>query len=113
MDPDLHDAETTNTLKTLFDIVVEISDGSNRLRRGARQTRAHRPHASASYGPFLGDKSTLFVPQAAFNELGYDGDFRLDDDQRDVIAVDDSFEIGNFTVHIRGANDVDTRDRSV
>jgi uncharacterized membrane protein len=26
MDPDIHDPETTNTLKTLFDVVVEISD---------------------------------------------------------------------------------------
>lgn len=26
MDPDIHDPETTNTLKTLFDVVVEVSD---------------------------------------------------------------------------------------
>jgi hypothetical protein len=44
MDPDIHDPETTNTLKTLFDIVVEISDSGAEWRT----TPAYSPNSETT-----------------------------------------------------------------
>lgn len=72
-------------------------------------THEHIDHMHPpSYGPFV---ETLgadhYAPDAAFEEPDYEGNLRVPSNQRRVVDVDDSYEIGDFTVHVRGAHDPD------
>lgn len=61
-----------------------------------------------SYGPLTEDlEADLYVPNSAFEKPDYDGDVRAPTDQRHVIEAGDDFEVGDFIVHVRRANDPD------
>lgn len=60
-----------------------------------------------SYGPLLDDGGVLYAPQASYDAPDYDGDMLVEGDQRAVVGEGDSFEVGDFTVHVRGADDED------
>jgi L-ascorbate 6-phosphate lactonase len=61
-----------------------------------------------SYGPLTEDLGAdLYVPSSAFDEPDYDGSVRTPEEQRHVIEAGDEFEVGDFTVHVCGANDPD------
>ncbi|WP_331233332.1 MBL fold metallo-hydrolase [Natronorarus salvus] len=61
-----------------------------------------------SYGPLTEELGAdLYVPGSAFEEPDYEGDVRTPEDQRHVIGVGDEFAVGDFTIHVRGANDPD------
>lgn len=71
-------------------------------------THEHIDHMHPpSYGPLIEDSGRLFAPRAAYTSPDYDGDMRLGEDQKEEIAIGDSFDIGDFTIHVRGANDED------
>jgi L-ascorbate 6-phosphate lactonase len=75
---------------------------------GVLVTHEHIDHMHPpSYGPLLEEGGTLHAPEASYDEPDYDGDLRADDDRREVVTVGDTFEVGDFTVHVRGANDAD------
>lgn len=72
-------------------------------------THEHIDHMHPpSYGPLVESlDADLYAPQAAYDEPDYDGDMRVSDDRKNIIAVDNSVTIGDLTVHVRGANDPD------
>ena len=73
-------------------------------------THEHIDHLHPpSYGPLVEDLGAeLCAPSASFGpKRHYEGDLRAPDDRRWVIAAGDTFDVGDFTVHVRGANDPD------
>ena len=61
-----------------------------------------------SYGPLVEDLGApLYAPSASFEEPDYEGDRRLPDDRQRVIEAGETFDVGDLTVHARGANDPD------
>ncbi|MFC6862837.1 MBL fold metallo-hydrolase [Halomicroarcula sp. GCM10025817] len=71
-------------------------------------THEHIDHMHPpSYGPLLEDDGTLHAPQASYDEPDYEGDLRVTEDRRSVVGEGDSFTVGDFTVHVRGADDPD------
>ncbi|EMA07515.1 MBL fold metallo-hydrolase [Haloferax denitrificans] len=75
---------------------------------GVLTTHEHIDHMHPpSYGPLLDDGGMLYAPSACYESADYHGDLRVNEDQREVIAAGDSFTVGDFKVHVRGANDSD------
>ena len=72
-------------------------------------THEHLDHMHPpSYGPLVEDLgATLYAPRASFERPDYDGDLRAPAGNRTVVAEGDEFQIGDFAVHVRGANDPD------
>ncbi|MDR9431650.1 MAG: MBL fold metallo-hydrolase [Natronomonas sp.] len=71
-------------------------------------THEHIDHMHPpSYGPLLDAGGTLYAPYASYESPDYDGDMRASADRREVVAVDDTFTVGDFLIHVRGADDVD------
>jgi L-ascorbate 6-phosphate lactonase len=71
-------------------------------------THEHIDHMHPpSYGPLLADGGSLYAPSASYESPDYDGDMRVDGDHREVVAAGETFTVGDFTVHVRGANDPD------
>ncbi|WP_049983378.1 MBL fold metallo-hydrolase [Halorubrum sp. BV1] len=75
---------------------------------GVLITHEHIDHMHPpSFGPLLDDGGTLYAPSASYESPDYDGDLRVDSDRREVVAAGDEFSVGDFTVHVRSANDGD------
>jgi len=71
-------------------------------------THEHIDHMHPpSYGPLLERGGTLYAPNASYESPDYDGDMRLPADRHEVVAVKESFTVGDLTVHVRGADDTD------
>jgi len=73
-------------------------------------THEHLDHLHPpSYGPLVNDLGAeLYAPSASFTDARqHDGDLLVSEDQYTVVATDDTLEIGDFTVHVTGANDPD------
>jgi L-ascorbate 6-phosphate lactonase len=71
-------------------------------------THEHIDHMHPpSYGPLLEDGGRLYAPRASYDDPDYEGEMRVADEQRGVVAVGDTVEVGDFTVHAMGANDDD------
>ncbi|SFG85554.1 L-ascorbate 6-phosphate lactonase [Halopelagius inordinatus] len=71
-------------------------------------THEHIDHMHPpSYGPLLDDGGDLYAPSASYDSPDYDGDLRVGDDRSETVSVGDSFAVGDFTVHVREANDGD------
>ncbi|MGM0606264.1 MAG: MBL fold metallo-hydrolase [Halobacteriota archaeon] len=71
-------------------------------------THEHIDHMHPpSYGPLLDAGASLYAPQAAYESPDYEGDLLATDDARNTVETGQSFEIGDFTVHVRSANDPD------
>lgn len=71
-------------------------------------THEHIDHMHPpSYGPLLEGDGTLYAPTASYESPDYDGDMRIPADRHEIVAVRDSFTVGDLTVHVRGANDAD------
>jgi L-ascorbate 6-phosphate lactonase len=72
-------------------------------------THEHIDHMHPpSYGPLVEDLGAdLYAPTASYESPDYDGEMRVSDEQRNEIAVGDEFAVGDFTVHVTGANDPD------
>ncbi|NHN49460.1 MBL fold metallo-hydrolase [Halostella sp. JP-L12] len=76
---------------------------------GVLVTHEHIDHMHPpSYGPLVNDLGAdLYAPAASYESPDYEDDLRAPDDQSNEIAAGDDFEVGDFTVHVRGANDPD------
>ncbi|MFD1525765.1 MBL fold metallo-hydrolase, partial [Halolamina salina] len=72
-------------------------------------THEHIDHMHPpSYGPLVNDlDASLYAPEASYESPDYDGDLDAPEDRRNVIEAGETFEVGDFTVHVRGANDPD------
>jgi L-ascorbate 6-phosphate lactonase len=62
-----------------------------------------------SYGPLVEDcGATLYAPGACFDgECDYGGDLRAPPARRERVSVGADIPVGDFVVHVRGANDPD------
>ncbi|WP_121823069.1 MBL fold metallo-hydrolase [Halostella salina] len=76
---------------------------------GVLVTHEHIDHMHPpSYGPLVEDcGADLYAPSASYESPDYDSDLEAPEDRRNVVAAGDDFEVGDFTVHVRGANDPD------
>jgi L-ascorbate 6-phosphate lactonase len=71
-------------------------------------THEHLDHMHPpSYGPLLETDGRLIAPEASYADPDYEGDLRINEDRQSVADVGDTVEVGDFTVHVRGANDGD------
>ena len=72
-------------------------------------THEHIDHMHPpSYGPLVSDlDADIYAPRAAYDDPGYHGDLRVPEARRNVVAEGDGFGVGDFSVHVRGANDPD------
>ena len=73
-------------------------------------THEHIDHLHPpSYGPLVEDlDAELCAPSGSFGPARhYEGDLRAPEGKRRVIAAGDDFAVGDFTVHVRAANDPD------
>lgn len=73
-------------------------------------THEHIDHIHPpSYGPLVEDLgATVYGTEPCWDgRQDYEGDMIAEGDQREVIERGDDFEVGDFTVHARGANDPD------
>lgn len=72
-------------------------------------THEHIDHMHPpSYGPLVeGLGATLYAPRAAYEEPAYDGTLRAPPERRRVVERGDRYEVGDLTIHVRGARDPD------
>ena len=59
-----------------------------------------------SFEPFLGDGTQVYGAKPSFETPSYGGDLPAEEHRR-VVAPGDSVTVGDFDVHVRGANDPD------
>ena len=73
-------------------------------------THEHVDHMHPpSYGPLVNDLGAdLYAPSAAYADPEYDGRMRLPEDGGNRVQPGDGVEIGDLTVHVRGAHDPDS-----
>lgn len=106
IDPYFADGDPPNIVRM---IPVPLNPADARLCDAVLVTHEHIDHMHPpSYGPFVEDcDASLYAPSAAYEEPDYDGNLRSPPEHRKTVSVGDSFNIGDLTVHVRGANDPD------
>lgn len=73
-------------------------------------THEHVDHMHPpSYAPLLEcSDAQLYAPQTCFENPDYDGELQVTDQQRKIVAPDDTFEVADVTVYVCGSNDPDS-----
>ncbi len=106
VDPYFGDGDPPNVVRM---IPVPIDPADATLCDAVLVTHEHIDHVHPpSYGPLVTDLgASIHAPSAAYTDPDYDGDLRAPEDRRHTVSVGDSFEVGDFDVHVRGANDPD------
>ncbi|MFC6724937.1 MBL fold metallo-hydrolase [Halobium palmae] len=54
--------------------------------------------------------AALYAPEASHDAPAYDGDVTVDDGKKVAVDPGDAYEVGDLTVHVRGANDPDAEE---
>lgn len=72
-------------------------------------THEHIDHMHPpSYEPMITNlDADLYAPSAAYESPDYDGELESPTDHRHEVSEDEPFTVGDFTIHVRGANDPD------
>ncbi|MCU4751419.1 MBL fold metallo-hydrolase [Halobacteria archaeon AArc-curdl1] len=93
-------------------IPVPMDPANATLCDGILVTHEHVDHMHPpSYGPlFQGEETGIYAPKTSFEDPDYDGDLQIPNGQRTVVNVGDVYDIGDLTVHVRGANDPDAKE---
>jgi L-ascorbate 6-phosphate lactonase len=105
VDPYFADGDPPNIVR-MIPVPMDPSDATE--CDGVLVTHEHIDHMHPpSYGPLLDADADLYAPGASYDSPDYGGDLRAPEESRNQVAVGDSFEIGDFTVHVRDANDDD------
>lgn len=64
-----------------------------------------------SYRPLVEDLGAeLYAPSESYERPDYDGGLRAPADARNTAEVEDSIDVGDLTVHVRGASDPDAHE---
>lgn len=105
IDPFFGDGDPPRTVRM---IPVPLDPVDATLCDGVLVTHEHTDHMHPpSYGSLLENGGQLHAPNAAFQHPASNGDLVVSDEQRHVIKPGDEFDVGDFTVHVREANDPD------
>lgn len=106
VDPYFGDGDPPNLVR-MIPVPIDPADAS--LADAVLVSHEHIDHIHPpSYGPLVEDVGAdLYAPAASYEEPDYDGDLRAPADRRNEVAVGDTFEVGDLTIHVRGANDPD------
>lgn len=72
-------------------------------------THEHVDHMHpTSHGPLLEDTdANVFAPETCFRDPDYDGDVSVPDERQIAVAPGKVIEVGDLTIHVRGAYDPD------
>jgi L-ascorbate 6-phosphate lactonase len=75
-------------------------------------THEHADHMHPpSHAPLLEEsEGRVYAPETSYEDPDYDGDLRVPEERREVVDIDDTFEIGDLTVHVRGSSDPDAKE---
>ncbi|MFA9517880.1 MBL fold metallo-hydrolase [Halopenitus sp. H-Gu1] len=75
-------------------------------------THEHADHMHPpSYAPlFKEDETRIYAPETAYEDPDYGGDLQVPESQRTIVTVNETFEVGDLTVHVRAANDPDAKE---
>lgn len=95
------------TLVRMIPVPMDPADAT--LCDAVLVTHEHIDHMHPpSFEPLVADRGAdVYAPSASYAEPDYDGEIPVDGDQRNEVAAGDAFEVGDFTVHVAGANDPD------
>jgi len=106
VDPYFGDGDPPNIVR-MIPVPIDPADATD--CDAVLVTHEHIDHMHPpSYGPLVNDLGAdLYAPEASYESPDYDGDLDAPEDRRHVIAAGETFEVGDFTVHVRGANDPD------
>ena len=106
VDPYFGDGDPPNIVR-MIPVPIDPADATD--CDAVLATHEHIDHMHPpSYGPLVeGLGADLYAPDASYEEPHYDGGMRAPEERKHVIAEGDDFEVGDFTVHVRGANDPD------
>lgn len=106
VDPYFGSGDPPNLIR-MIPVPMDPADATN--CDGVLVTHEHIDHMHPpSYGPLVTDLGAdLYAPAPSYESPDYDGDLEAPPDQRHEVEAGDSFAVGDFTVHVRGANDPD------
>lgn len=106
LDPYLGDGNPPNIVRM---IPVPLDPADATACDAVLVTHEHIDHIHPpSYGPLVEDLGAeLYAPTASYEHPDYDGDLCAPASQRNTVEVGDTIEIGDLTVHVRGATDPD------
>lgn len=106
IDPYFGDGEPPRIVRM---IPVPIDPADATLCDAVLVTHEHIDHMHPpSHAPLVEELGAdRYAPAASYSDADYDGDVTVSDAKSHTVAPGDSFEVGDVTVHVRGANDPD------
>lgn len=106
IDPYFGDGDPPGLVR-MIPVPMDATDAT--LCDGVLVTHEHLDHMHPpSYGPLVENGSAdVYAPEASLQEAHFDGDLRLPPTGGQRIEPGDSFTIGAFEIHVRGAHDPD------
>jgi len=106
LDPYFGDGDPPTTIRN---IPVPMDSADATACDAVLVTHEHVDHVHPpTYGPLVEDLGAdIYAPAAAYENPQYDGEVDPPAERKQVIDVGDAFEIGDLTVHVRGAFDPD------
>lgn len=106
IDPYFADGDPPNIIR-MIPVPMDPSDATD--CDAVFVTHEHIDHMHPpSFQPLVTEcGSTVYAPEAAYEEPDYSGDFEITSDKRATVAPGDTYEVGDLTIHVRTANDPD------
>lgn len=109
LDPYFGDGSPPRTIRM---VPVPMDPSAATLCDAVLVTHEHIDHVHPpSYGPLVEElDADVYAPEASYENPAYDGDLRVPEGQKNVVAAGDELSFGDVDVHVRGANDPDAEE---